>query len=276
MTIAHRNSRVSLSTIVAILLVHLLACAAPWTVTAPGLAAFCLLYYATLGLGITLGYHRLLAHKSYETRSSIRLLLTVFGVLALQGGPLSWVASHRAHHRFADRDGDPHSPRKGLLWAHCGWLLSVDSESPEVTNPSEFGPAVAFLERHCVCINLLAPIFVLSAASFVWDVRTVASILVWGFALRAVCVWHATWSVNSLAHRYGYRSYATKDDSRNNIFVALATFGEGWHNNHHGRPRDARHGRGRREPDATYLLIRCLARLGLAWKVHDSSRRRSS
>lgn len=253
--------------------IHLMAASAPFLVSSAGIIAFLSLYYATLGIGITFGYHRMLAHHSFEAHRTIQWASLFLGALALQSGPRSWVEAHLRHHRHADHAGDPHSPHDGFLWSHVFWLfwghpeLAIHSVAPDSSPLSRISHLI---ERCFVHINVIIPLCCTTMLFVLIDFRTAISVLVWGFPLRIVAVWHATWLVNSATHRWGYRRYATKDDSRNNALVALLTFGEGWHNNHHRMSGLARHGHEWYELDATYLLIVALARLGLVWNVRGS------
>jgi stearoyl-CoA desaturase (delta-9 desaturase) len=252
---------------------------APFTFTWSG-ATVCLVLYVAAGLGITMGYHRLLTHRSFRTPRLVEYLLATLGTLANQGGPVQWVAVHRRHHQDSDADGDPHSPRHGLWWAHLLWWMPHD---PVLDDPAQYGryvpdldrdPVHRFLQRYHVLLPLgLAGLLVRLGQ---WWAGEGLSWLVWGIFVRTTLLYHATWLVNSAAHVWGYRSYSTRDQSTNLWWVALVTFGEGWHNNHHAFPRSARHGLRWWELDLTYWLIRLLGLFGLARhiQVPDSAARR--
>ena len=218
-----------------------------------------------------MGYHRLLTHRGYETPRWLEYFLTICGTLALQGGPLFWVATHRLHHHNSDKTGDPHSPRDGWWWSHAGWLVRGDP-----MRDTALARYVPDLERDAFHRWLeqwhVVPMLVLSVLLAVWGairggVFLAASLVSWGIFLRTTVELHGTWLVNSAAHTWGSRRFATPDDSTNNWWVALLTFGEGWHNNHHADPRSVRHGLAWYELDINWLCIRALRQVGLARKL---------
>jgi stearoyl-CoA desaturase (delta-9 desaturase) len=244
---------------------------APFTFTWSGLVV-CLVLYLVAGFGLTMGYHRLLTHRSFQTPRLMEYLLAVLGSLANQGGPLQWVAVHRMHHRHSDAPGDPHSPRDGIWWAHLLWWMP---HVPELDDRSRYGryitdllrdPVHRFLQRWHILLplTLAGLLFVLGQH---WD-GVGLSWLVWGIFVRTTLLYHATWLVNSATHLWGYRSHDTRDRSTNLWWVALLSLGEGWHNNHHAFPRSARHGLRWWELDLTYCLIRLLGLVGLARRIH--------
>jgi fatty-acid desaturase len=235
-------------------------------------------------LGLNLGFHRLLTHRGFTVPLWLEHTLAIFGTLSLQFSPAMWVAVHRRHHQFSDQDQDPHSPLKGFIWAHFGWLLMRSGDMRAKVLIERYAkdvirdPLYAMLERRKNWIKISFLLWlVYFAAGYGWimasggntgqAVQFGASLVVWGCALRTVLVWHTTWSVNSLAHIWGYRTYATRDDSRNNAFVGVIAAGEGWHNNHHADQKSARHGHQWWEFDFTWQVIRLLMWLGLATKV---------
>jgi fatty-acid desaturase len=240
---------------------------APFTFTWSGLL-ICGVLYALAGFGITMGYHRLLTHRSFCTPRVVEYILTVLGCLASQGGPSRWVAVHRIHHQHSDKDDDPHSPRHGIWWAHLLWWMPY---APAVDDPVNYGryvtdmtadPVHRFLDR----FHML-PVLALAGSLFVLGQLWAGvglSWLVWGMFVRTALLYHATWLVNSATHVWGYRSHETRDRSTNLWWVALVSLGEGWHNNHHAFPRSARHGLRWWELDVTYVLIRVLGLVGLA------------
>jgi fatty-acid desaturase len=246
---------------------HLGAVAALFTFswTALGLAIF--LYWAVGSLGIGMGYHRLLTHRGYKTPKIVEYLFSLLGILALEGGPIDWVVTHRIHHACSDHKGDPHSPRDGRWWAHMGWLLVGRAQEYPDPVKRRFAPDLLkdpvhrWMNRYHVLPIVLLGLALLLAGG--WPFVT------WGLFLRTVLGLHATWLVNSATHLWGSRRFATRDDSRNNWWVALLTFGEGWHNNHHAHPASARHGLAWYEVDVNWLGIRTLQMLGLAESIHQ-------
>lgn len=248
--------------------------------------------YAIALLGINIGYHRLLAHKGIACSKRVEHVLAVLGVLAAQFGPAYWVAIHRRHHHHVDDASDPHSPRTGFLWAHMGWLLAAsDNTDPEgitrryakdlLRDPfyvrlETNGGWIWIVVASWVAVFAAGAVAALVAGGTAADALQLGlSLAVWGIAVRTVWVWHVTWSVNSVAHVWGYRSHDTPDDSRNNPIVGILAFGEGWHNNHHAAPRSARHGRRWWELDLTWLVIKAMSRIGLV-KILDGGDRAAS
>ena len=248
---------------------HLAVLAAPFAFTWSGLVVFGVLYVVT-GLGITLGYHRLLTHRSFHTNKVVEYLLTMCGLLANQDGPLTWVGTHRRHHTHSDEPDDPHSPEHGFWWSHVGWWMRPVPHEWDRTffNVKDLArdPVHRFFERfHWVFPVVLAVL--LYGLGELWSGSGLSWVL-WGVAARTVFVYHSTWLVNSAAHKWGYQQFDTGDRSRNLWWVALVTFGEGWHNNHHAHQRSAAHGLRWWEVDITYLTIRGMAWLGLARDIH--------
>jgi stearoyl-CoA desaturase (delta-9 desaturase) len=224
--------------------------------------------YGVSMLGVTVGYHRLLTHRSFETYPWLRGALAVCGCTAVQGPPIIWVADHRQHHAFADEDGDPHSPH--THGAHVGWLLTPQ-HSPE---PLRYArdllrePFMRALSRYyllVVLISLLVPAFVGGLAA--GSARGALTGLLWGGFIRVFFVHHVTWSVNSLGHYAGRRRFDTKDRSTNVALLAVPSFGDSWHHNHHAFPTSAWHGFRWWEIDPGGLIINALERVGLAWDV---------
>ena len=245
--------------------IHIGALLGPWTFTWSAFWVFMVLQFATGLLGITLCYHRLLAHRSFQVPRWLEYVLTLCGSLALQGGPIKWVATHRVHHAFSDRPQDPHSPTKGFWWAHMLWLFAPDEILDHPTKVQRYVPELArdpvqqFLEKTNVLHTFVLGAILFAIGGLPW--------LIWGVFVRTAFVYHGTWLVNSAAHLWGYQTFDTNEGSRNNWWVALFSFGEGWHNNHHAYLHSAAHGLRWWEFDITYLTIRLMARLGLATKV---------
>ena len=244
------------------------------------LAVFAIMYLLT-GLGITVGFHRLFTHRSFKTSPAVRGVFAVLGSAAIEGPVISWVSDHRKHHAFSDREGDPHSPHvdhgvgwrgalRGLAHAHVGWLfIHTQRGSRERYAPDLLAdPVVSFVDRTFFVWTVvgLAAAFGLGYA-IGGSLRAGLTGLLWGGAVRMLVLHHMTYSINSLCHFFGRRDYATEDHSRNLLWLALPTFGEAWHNNHHAFPTSASHGLSWRQPDISALVIRTMARLGLCWDV---------
>ncbi len=249
-------------------------------VTARDLAILAVMYAVT-GFGVTIGFHRLLTHRSFDAPAPVRAGLAITGSMSVQGAVTHWVADHRRHHAFTDEDGDPHSPHthgghgwrgvlKGIWHSHTGWLFDGEHTSVRRYAPDlRADPVIRFVDRHFVTWALLglAIPFVAGFALSGWSLVAGLTALVWGGLVRIFVQHHATWSVNSICHLYGTRRFATGDESRNNWAVACISLGEGWHHNHHAFPTSARHGLRRREIDPSYAVIRLMERAGLASNV---------
>lgn len=228
--------------------------------------------YVIRGMGVTTGYHRLLAHRSYKTNRFIQFVVATAGGLAMQGGPLWWVAHHRAHHRDTDKEGDIHSPvTKGMWQSHMGWMMSNEAFHEQGSNSRDLFkyPELKFLQRHYVWILVLQMLglYALGSLLSLWYPDTSINglqCLVWGFFVSTVFLWHVTFSVNSVCHRWGSQDYDSNDASTNNWIIGILGFGEGWHNNHHFYPSSARHGLKWWQVDVTWILIRGLCLVGLA------------
>jgi stearoyl-CoA desaturase (Delta-9 desaturase) len=224
-----------------------------------------LLYWVGTGLGISMGYHRLHTHRSYKLPRWLEYFLAVCGTLTLEGGPIFWVATHRIHHQFSDRPGDPHSPRDGAWWAHIGWLLTGESKHNNTKLMSKYAPDLAKDPFYRVLNDYhWIPQVVVAIVLFAFGGLP---FLLWGTFARVVFCLHATWAVNSATHMWGGRRFNTRDDSRNLWWVALISFGEGWHNNHHAHPTSARHGLAWYEIDFSWIQISILKYLGIAKSI---------
>ena len=256
----------------------------PWLFSWTGVVLALAGCYVFGTLGINLCYHRLLAHRGLTCPKWLEHGLALLGVCCLQDTPARWVAVHRRHHEHADERADPHSPLAGFFWGHMGWLLVVNKDLMRLGIYDRYAKDILLdrfyvkLERNGWWIRVIvlsgfvfyfAGFFVelLGGGSLLQAVQFGSSVLIWGVFVRTVLVWHITWSVNSVTHLWGYRSYATDEESRNNFFVGILSNGEGWHNNHHADSRAARHGRRWWEFDVTYLTIRLLAAAGLARNI---------
>jgi stearoyl-CoA desaturase (delta-9 desaturase) len=285
--------RVNLRALAVVTLFHLLALlgCVPWLFSWSGLAWAVAGLYLFGTLGINIGYHRLLTHRGFRCPRWLEHGLSVLGACCWQGSPMSWVAVHRMHHQHSDEPADPHSPRASFFWSHMGWFLIYD---PAIYNLSTYDRYARdlFQDRFykqlerpqvwrnvqraqwAVFVGLGALVGGLATGSLLGALQLAASWLVWGVFVRTVAVWHITWSVNSATHLWGYRTFDTRDDSRNNWLVGLVSNGEGWHNNHHAQPRCAAHGLRWWELDVSYLTIRLLERIGLTWEVVKPGPRR--
>jgi stearoyl-CoA desaturase (Delta-9 desaturase) len=233
--------------------------------------------YAATCLGITVGFHRLLTHRAFDTYPAVRYTLAVLGTLAVEGSVIKWVTDHRKHHDFADEEGDPHSPHedglgalKGLWHAHVGWLFTTVGQADQRRYGADLLKdrgirAIDAAEKPLIAASLLLP-FLLGL--LIKGTLTGALVtLIWAGLVRIFLLHHATFSINSICHFFGRRRFDTRDESTNVGWLALATFGESWHNNHHAFPTSAFHGLRSRELDIGGQVIRTLERLGLAWDV---------
>ncbi|MBP6597629.1 MAG: acyl-CoA desaturase [Arenimonas sp.] len=231
--------------------------------TAVGL--YCVRMFAITGF-----YHRYFAHKAFKTSRPVQFAFAVVGAASVQRGPLWWAAHHRHHHRHADTPLDIHSPRFGFFRSHMGWFLTrrgFGTDFEAIKDLAKF-PELRLLDRYDIAVPALLAVALYALGGWLQDARpdlgtSGPQLLVWGFFVSTIVLFHATVTINSLAHRWGTRRFATRDDSRNNAFLALITFGEGWHNNHHHFPGSARQGFAWWEFDITYAGLRALALLGL-------------
>lgn len=242
-------------------------------VTGPALAVF--FVSSTIQIfGITVGYHRLLAHRSFKTSRALQFVFALFGVLAGQNGPLWWVGHHRHHHRYADLEHDTHSPNRGFFWSHMGWLFSPTCVPVRQSLVADLArlPELVRLERYCYVANLgyAALLYGCGEAWHALDCTAAVSGLqfcIWGAIVSTVWVYHVIWSANSFCHRFGFRRYPTPDLSRNNFIVSLLILGDGWHHNHHHCPTSSRHGFRWWEIDINFAILRLLSGCGLVWDL---------
>ncbi|MFO1066018.1 MAG: fatty acid desaturase [Pirellulales bacterium] len=236
------------------------------------------------GQGITIGYHRLLTHRSFKTPKWVERCFAILGMCCMEDTPVRWVTTHRVHHVHSDEIPDPHSPIVNFLWSHMGWLMVQNSATHSLAASDKFAkdllrdPFYLYLERRpfyqLVYPALQLPIYFLPGFLYGWSTEGInagvqlgLSLIVWGVLVRTVAVWHITWSVNSLSHMFGYQNYETGELSKNNWFVAILSVGEGWHNNHHEDPSAASVQHRWWEIDISYYEIKLLEKLGLAWDV---------
>ena len=244
---------------------HLGAVAALFEMRWSALLVFLVTWVLAQNIGIAVAYHRLLTHRGYVVPKWLEYMIAILGTMALQGSPVYWVAVHRLHHQYTDKPGDPHSPRDGKWWSHMGWILNGSLHNDS-----------AILQRYAP--DLMKQGFYRWLNRFHWLPVTVLGLVLlaigglpwvlWGIFFRVTVGLHVTWLVNSATHMWGSRRFQTRDDSRNNWWVALLTGGEGWHNNHHAHPVSARHGMAWYEIDFNYWAIWALEKLGLATKVN--------
>jgi stearoyl-CoA desaturase (delta-9 desaturase) len=232
------------------------------SVTAVDVALCVGLFYLRL-FAITGGYHRYFSHRAYKTSRAFQFFLAWVGCMSIQKGPLWWAGGHRRHHAYSDKPGDMHSPSEGFWYSHSGWIFDGRWDETEINRIPDFAayPELVWLNRwHAV------PAIVMAIGCFAiagW------SGLLWGVAVSTTLLWHSTYTINSLAHRWGKRRYATSDTSRNNWFLALLTLGEGWHNNHHKYMASARQGFFWWEVDITYYVLLGLEKLGVVWDLRE-------
>ena len=255
--------------------VHLGSLAAPFFFSWPGLIACVALHWLTCSIGICLGYHRYLAHKSFKLRAPGEFFVMFCAAISGQGSPVRWAAVHRLHHHKSDLPGDPHTPLDGTWWSHLLWLFpGLNSGQTEALDDRyvpelQDRPIVMFFER-TYALWLWGFGLVLLGSGWLyggWELGV--SMVLWGMCVRLVISYHSTWFVNSATHLWGYRNYETRDDSRNLWWVAILSYGEGWHNNHHAYPSVAPSGHRWWELDMTWFAIRLLRACGLAYDVRD-------
>src|SRR5438876_10766071 len=245
-----------------LVIAHAAAIAALFFWSWPALISAVILYWVAGSLGIGMGFHRLITHRGYRVPKLVEYFLVTCGTLAIEGGPIQWVVTHRIHHAPTDRSGDPHTPRDGGWWAHIGWILRGTAQDHDQATIQRYAPDLV-KDRYYVWLNrfFFVPLIVLGLLLFVFGGW---SVMLWGVFFRVTIALHATWLVNSATHMWGRKRFDTGEDSRNSWWVALLTFGEGWHNNHHAHPTSARHGLKWYEIDFNWWGIRVLQLLGLA------------
>jgi sn-1 stearoyl-lipid 9-desaturase len=253
-------------TATAMVLLHIGAVAALFFFSWTGLFTALFLYWVAGSLGIGMSYHRLLTHRGYKTRRWVEYFLTVCATLALEGGPIFWVATHRIHHQHSDKEGDPHTPLDGKWWAHMGWILVGKSMHHDTETLARYVPDLAKDKFH-VWITKYHFVPNIILGGILWAIGGFPLVL-WGICVRIVIGLHSTWLVNSATHSWGSRRFKTRDLSTNSWWVAMLSFGEGWHNNHHAHPTSARHGLKWYEVDLNWYGIWTLQKLGLAWDVY--------
>jgi stearoyl-CoA desaturase (Delta-9 desaturase) len=249
-------------------LAHIACLAAFFTGVTWSAVAVCLALFWLRMFSVTAGYHRYFSHRSYKTSRPFQFILALAGTLAVQKGVLWWAANHRVHHKYSDQPEDVHSPvQRGFWWAHVGWILSPDYEATDLERIPDMAkyPELRWLNDHYLVppVALAALLYVVGGATW----------LVWGFFISTTMLWHATFTINSLAHVWGSRRYETTDTSRNNPWLALLTMGEGWHNNHHRYMNSARQGFFWWEVDVSYYVLVALSWCGLVWDLQQPPKR---
>jgi len=253
------------ATIITMIIFHVLSVVALFYFTWSALAVTVFLWWLTGSPGIGMGFHRLLTHRGYKTPKAVEYFLTVCGVMTLEGGPISWVATHRIHHAHTDEPGDPHSPRDGKWWSHIGWILQGTAQQYPDHILKRYAPDLwkdpvhRFLNTFYYVPLVILGLALAAAGGWAW--------VLWGVFFRVTYGLHATWLVNSATHLWGSQRFESGDDSKNNWWVALLSFGEGWHNNHHAQPAAAKHGIAWYEVDFNWWGIRTLQALGLATDI---------
>jgi stearoyl-CoA desaturase (delta-9 desaturase) len=249
---------------------HILAVSGLWLVSVPAITAFVAAHLLCLGGGIALGYHRLLAHRSFRTPRWFRNVLATLGTLTFQVGPLLWVAIHRAHHKDTDQEGDAHASVRGFWWSHMGWTFYRRPNGFEYAKSRRLITELAddaylrFLNRHMVLVNLAA------AAVTALVVRR-GDVVLWAFPVRIVVGWHLTWLINSYAHFAPIRGPKRADGIRNSAWLAFLAFGEGWHGNHHRYPGRANFALTSRQVDPAYVALRGLNAIRLVELKREAS-----
>jgi stearoyl-CoA desaturase (delta-9 desaturase) len=248
--------------------VHVACLAAFFTGVSWSALGVCLALFWLRMFAVTAGYHRYFSHRSYKTSRPFQFVLALLGTLAVQKGVLWWAANHRVHHRNSDQEGDVHSPvLRGFWWAHVGWILAPDYEATDLERVPDLAKyaELRWLNEHYLVPPVALGVLLYLIGGMSW--------LVWGFFISTTLLWHATFTINSLAHVWGSRRYATTDSSRNNVWLALLTMGEGWHNNHHRYMTSARQGFFWWEVDVSYYVLVALARCGIVWDLHQPPKR---
>jgi fatty-acid desaturase len=264
-TLNSRAGGINWSTTIFMFFFHAFAVLALFNFSWSALATAVFVMWIGGSLGIGIGYHRLLTHRGLKTPKWLEYFLATCATLSLQGGPIAWVAMHRIHHAHTEREGDPHTPRDGIWWSHMGWMLNGASMHREVESLTRYVTDLA-KDRYYVWLTRWHFMTVVALGAILYLIGGWSFVL-WGVFVRIVFMWHATWFVNSAAHLWGSRRFETRDDSRNNWWVAMISFGEGWHNNHHAHPAAARHGLAWYEIDINWYGIWVLKKLGLAKNI---------
>lgn len=264
-TSIQRKTGINWPTCITMIVFHLGAVVGLFMFSWRALIVSLLLWWIAGGVGIGIGYHRLLTHRGFKTPKLVEYFLTLCGLLALEAGPIAWVVTHRIHHAHTDAPGDPHTPRDGSWWAHMGWILTGTAQRYDKSVRERYAPDLMkdpvhrWLEKLYFVPIILLGVVLLGLGG--WPM------LFFGIFVRVTFGLHSTWLVNSATHLWGRKRFETGEDSRNSWWVALLTFGEGWHNNHHAHPTSAQHGLKWYEIDFNWWGIRALQFLGLARRI---------
>lgn len=265
LTFEHLRRTVNWKNVAIVSSFHLLALPVLFTFSWQNLAALLIGNWIVGSLGVGLGWHRLLTHRSFKAPKWLEYTLSTFATMSMQDAPDKWIATHRIHHAFVETEKDPHSTRFGFWWAQIGWVVWGIAQDHDKATMKRYVPDLLKDKGHVLISRLYYVPIIVSA--FILFAIGGWTMVVWGVFARVVVGWHTTWFVNSLSHIYGSRPHETTDDSTNNWFVALLTFGEGWHNNHHAFPTSARHGLDWYQFDMNWIAIRIFEKLGWAKQI---------
>ena len=260
------NKSINWPTLITLAIFHLLAVVALFNFSWTNFWIMLGLWWLTASLGVGIGYHRLLTHRGFKTSKPVEYVLTFLATLSLESGPIQWVATHRLHHAFTETPvKDPHTPRDGIFWSHLGWMLQGTAQTHDRATLQKYVPDLLSDKFQVLMSDWYFMTNVLLGLPLYWYGGW--PLVLWGVFFRVTANLQFTWLVNSATHLWGTRRFATRDDSTNNGLVALFTFGEGWHNNHHAFPTSARHGIAWYEFDLNWYAIRTMQALGLATDV---------
>lgn len=261
------------------LLMHVACFGVIWTGTSTFAVSVAVAAYLIRMFAITGFYHRYFSHRTFKTSRPVQFIFALIGSASAQRGPLWWAAHHHEHHAFSDTDRDPHSPRQGqFLWSHTLWFIAernFPTKTKYVRDWAKF-PELVFLDRYDYFVPVIMAFCLLVFGYYFGEEFGTSGpqLLIWGFFISTVALYHGTFSVNSLTHLFGTRPFMTRDNSRNNVFVALITLGEGWHNNHHFCPKSVKQGFRWWQFDLSYYVILVLKSVGLVWDLKTPSKKR--
>ena len=270
----HSNENPNWLRVLPFIALHIACLGVFWVGWSPVAVVAAILFYALRMFGITAFYHRYFAHKSFKTNRFYQFLFALIGSASAQRGPLWWASHHRHHHYYSDTEQDIHSPHKGFVWSHMGWFLSNKFFKTRLDLIPDFAryKELVLLDRFDILIPIIC-LFVfyglgVAMESYAPNLGTNGwQMLIWGYVISTVVLLHMTLCINSVAHRVGKRRFETTDSSRNSFLLAIVTFGEGWHNNHHRFPNSARQGLKWWEIDLSYYGIKALEKIGIVWDV---------